>query len=224
VRPLDDQAASATMFAENMHRADLDPIEEAKAYRSRMKRFGLDAAGIAEWANVPARRVLARLALLSLRDDVQHLVSVGQMPLAHAACMTGLDRNRQAFALRHLTEASRPPTVAEFRLVCGKLRAEQAQESLFDDALMQNPLPPAPGKVRPSAAFHTDPNLPPMRPGRKIGDVMLDYINDLKRSSNPHHQAAALVVGSVFSGLLGNGLCYPSASVTAKRSKRAREL
>jgi ParB family chromosome partitioning protein len=40
VRELDDESASAIMLAENTGRADLDPIEEANAYQSRIERFG----------------------------------------------------------------------------------------------------------------------------------------------------------------------------------------
>ena len=53
VRALDDSAAAAIMLAENMHRADLDPIEEASAYAGRMERFEATVAEVAEVANVP---------------------------------------------------------------------------------------------------------------------------------------------------------------------------
>ncbi|MGH9297910.1 MAG: ParB/RepB/Spo0J family partition protein, partial [Acidimicrobiales bacterium] len=75
IRELSDEEASAIMLAENTHRADLSPIEEARGYRSRMDRFELTAQQVAEWAHVTPERVKGRLELLELRDDAQHLVT-----------------------------------------------------------------------------------------------------------------------------------------------------
>lgn len=65
VRELSDETASAIMLLENIQRAELNPIEEARAYRKRMMQFGWNAAQTARAANVPEERVRMRLMLLS---------------------------------------------------------------------------------------------------------------------------------------------------------------
>jgi ParB/RepB/Spo0J family partition protein len=136
VRELDDGAAAAIMLVENVQRADLDPVEEGRAYRSRMVRFGQSVAEVAELASVPARRVRERVALLELVDEVAELVAVRQLPLWAAGLMTSLDVNRQRIALRAFQAA--PLSRDQFGAVCSRLQAEQDQEVMFDpDSFLQ---------------------------------------------------------------------------------------
>jgi ParB/RepB/Spo0J family partition protein len=67
VRPMSDQAADAIMLAENLHRKDLNPLDEAKAYRKRMEKHGWSVAEVAAAAHVSAERVRNRLLLLAMR-------------------------------------------------------------------------------------------------------------------------------------------------------------
>ena len=52
VREMDDETASGVMLLENVQRAELNPIEEARAYARRMARFGWDVDRVAAAANV----------------------------------------------------------------------------------------------------------------------------------------------------------------------------
>ncbi len=132
VRDMDDATASAIMLAENVQRADLDPLEEARAYRSRMDRFGYSVADLAREANVPSERIRKRLSLLSLTDDVARLVSRRLLPLSFAYCLTPLDSNRQLLAIR--AYQSSPLTLEQFRALTSRLYGEQQQDSMFDTA------------------------------------------------------------------------------------------
>lgn len=132
VRDLDDEAAAAVMLVENVQRADLDPIEEARAYSVRMQRFGQSAGEVAAMASVPVSRVRSRLPLLRLSASVAHWVSTRQMPLGFAALMVDLDPNRQQLALQAFQDA--PMSVATFGALCSRLQAEQDADPLFDPA------------------------------------------------------------------------------------------
>jgi len=130
VREMDDATASAIMLAENVQRADLDPMEEARAYQSRIDRFGYSVAELARVANVSAERVRKRLSLLALDDSIAHLVSRRLLPLAYAYCLTTLDSNRQRVAIRAYNSA--PLTLEQFRALTSRLYSEQQQETMFD--------------------------------------------------------------------------------------------
>lgn len=132
VRDMDDSTASAIMLAENVQRADLDPLEEARAYHSRIERFGYSIAELARVANVPIDRVRRRLSLLALEDSIAHLVSRKLLPLSFAYCLTALDANRQVLAIR--AYQSSPMTLDQFRALTSRLYAEQQQDSIFDPA------------------------------------------------------------------------------------------
>ena len=78
MRELDDEAAAAIMLAENIGRADLNPMEEACTYHSRMERFGWDDNRVAEVAGVSVDLVKRRLSLLRLVPEAQKLVASGK--------------------------------------------------------------------------------------------------------------------------------------------------
>lgn len=131
VRELNDEEASAIMLVENTGRADLNPIEEANAYQERVTRFGWTPEVIAEKAGKSIQTVKSRLALLSLRWDVQELVKMGDLPIGHANLMVALDHNRQGIALR-IMETGGNPSIRIFRGIVARLSEEQDQDSLFD--------------------------------------------------------------------------------------------
>lgn len=140
VRPLDDRTCSRIMLIENLQRADIDPIDEAKAYQSRIDEFGLTVAEMAEWAKVSTAKIRNRLGLLKLMPEVQHLIRFGNMPLVYATPMAPLNKNFQLIAFRYFTGGKRP-LIAEFRALCSGLLEKQNQISMFDlDEFMTKPI------------------------------------------------------------------------------------
>ena len=132
VRDLDDEQADAIMLTENVHRVDLNPVDEGHAYQKRMDRHGWTVAKIAREANVSEGRVKNRLSLLHLRPDVQKLVGDGHLSLGFAEEMSVLDNNRQLIALRWLNQQKSIPSRRVFAAMVGKLYEEQCTESMFD--------------------------------------------------------------------------------------------
>lgn len=130
VEDVDDLTAAARMLAENVHRVDLNPMEEARAYQQRQQQFGLTAAEVAEHFGVRPARVRDRLALLELCDDARDLIERGQLGAGNAALMVGLDGNRQRLALQALARENLDWWA--LKELCGRLRAEQDQEAMFD--------------------------------------------------------------------------------------------
>lgn len=161
VTPMDDERAAAVMLVENTGRKDLDPIDEARAYARRRDEFNWDEKTIAERAGVGIQTVRNRLALLTLRADLQDIVKTGVLPIGYALVIAqaGLDNNRQMIALQNLN-SNPAPSVTWLRSRCSELGAVQAQGDMFDNALFQahefkgvtrkaefdQKLPPVPGK------------------------------------------------------------------------------
>jgi len=174
IRELDDEATSAIMLAENIARADLDPIDEARAYQSRMDAFSWSVKDIAEKAGVSTVRVQFRLKLLSLRPDLQDLVRNGDLQLGYAQILSdaSLDTNRQLIALGRLRD-NPSPTPTWFRRVVNELLGQQAQEALFDDGLFTIQL------VETKAEFieppHPSTTTPPTR-GKSPKDILINQI------------------------------------------------
>lgn len=211
VRDLTDEQASTIMLLENVHRVDIDPVDEARAYQSRIDRFGWTPAQVARKANVSARRVSARLGLLRLVDDIARLVQQGIIGIQYAEEMCDLDVNRQRIAFRYLN-SSEKPLLREFRAVCAKLRAEQAQECLFDlESFFVQTI--ATHEAERSSwqkqVFPVDPTVPPMQRAGSIGLSFETYIHQLMTSGDERLIALAGIVGSIYQSLLQTGMAYP---------------
>lgn len=207
VREMSDEMAADIMFCENIHRVDLNPMDEARAYSKRMQQFGWTTAEVADRAKVSAQRVRNRLTLLELIEDVQLLVKSGQLALGYAEAMTDLDHNRQVIALRYFSEAKRP-SLAEFKRLCGELLAEQAQDCLFDvDGFMQASNEQAAQDDQPrTGRFPTSASLPRFAGAVSVGVALERYIALLVQDG---HTDAAEVVGTVYDGMLRTNLAKP---------------
>lgn len=133
VRNVTEQEASAGMLSENMARSNLDPIDEAHAYQSRIDAYGWSVEELARIAGVSTTRVLFRLKLLRLRNDLQSLVRSGNLPIGYAQILADveLDANHQAIAVDRLRDNA-TPTPVWFRRECAVLLTQQAQASMFD--------------------------------------------------------------------------------------------
>lgn len=67
------------MLAENLQRADLTPIQEARAYRALLD-AGCRQTDVARRVGVPTARVQNRLTLLKLDPQVQRMFETGELP------------------------------------------------------------------------------------------------------------------------------------------------
>src|SRR6478609_1842160 len=80
----DADAASLTLaVAENVIRADLTPLEEARAYRRLVEEHG-DTAKVAKLVGKSERLVSERIDLLRLPDQTQELLAARKLPLTCA--------------------------------------------------------------------------------------------------------------------------------------------
>lgn len=64
---------------ENLHRHDMNPIEEAKAFQALMEQHGLPQVEIAHRLNRSQPYITTRLALLKLDLDIQTLIATGKL-------------------------------------------------------------------------------------------------------------------------------------------------
>lgn len=82
------------MLVENGQRADLDPIEEARALK-RLKDMGMSPADIGRRVGRHQTWVKGRLELLMLPPDEQEAVRAGHYTLSHATSLVRAERAQQ---------------------------------------------------------------------------------------------------------------------------------
>lgn len=77
-------------LVENIQRDDLNPIDEAKAYRRLADEFTLTQDAIASAVGKDRATVANTLRLLKLPGDVQQLVASGELSMGHARALLAL--------------------------------------------------------------------------------------------------------------------------------------
>lgn len=87
IRKLSDQEIMELSLIENIQREDLNPIEEARAYRQLIDQFGLRQEDIAERLSKSRSAVTNSMRLLKLDSAVQELVASGQITTGHARAL-----------------------------------------------------------------------------------------------------------------------------------------
>ena len=82
-------------LVENLQRADLDPIEEARAYEGLIDLHGYTQADLALRVGKERSTIANAMRLLKLPSKVQDLVIGGQLGMGHARALLGLERPAQ---------------------------------------------------------------------------------------------------------------------------------
>ncbi len=91
VREASPAKAFEMALVENVQRADLNPIEEAEAYRRLSDELGYTQEQVAERVGKDRTTVTNALRLLKLPVAVRKLVSDGDLSMGHARALLGLE-------------------------------------------------------------------------------------------------------------------------------------
>ena len=96
----DDLTAASMTTTENINREDLNPIEEARSYRTLQDQFGLTQQEVSEKVGRGRATVANSMRLLELPDEVQQLLSAALISVGHAKLILSLDdeKDRILFA------------------------------------------------------------------------------------------------------------------------------
>ena len=100
VRQLADRDQLEVALVENVQRSDLDPIDEATAYRQLIDEFGLTQERVAERVGKARATVANTLRLLDLHPDVQAAIGDGRLTEGHGRALGGLPVEGQGHVLR----------------------------------------------------------------------------------------------------------------------------
>ncbi len=91
VKEADPEERLALALVENIQRADLNPLEEAQAYRELMDTFGLTQAEVARRVGRSRSAVANLVRLLNLPREIIEALHGGTISEGHARAIFGLD-------------------------------------------------------------------------------------------------------------------------------------
>jgi ParB family chromosome partitioning protein len=90
VRDFDDQTMLVLALVENLQRANLNAIEEARGYKRLLEEFKLTQQQVADVVGKDRTTVTNLLRVLSLPDAIQRMVEDGELTTGHARALLAL--------------------------------------------------------------------------------------------------------------------------------------
>ena len=99
IRKSSDQESTILSLIENIQRSNLNPVEEAKAYRQLIDELGVTQEAVAERVGRDRASVANVCRILSLPTEVQGMVASGRLTLGHAKVILGIKKSEDRLTL-----------------------------------------------------------------------------------------------------------------------------
>lgn len=142
VRSVDDTTSLEQALVENLHRQDLNPLEEGAAYQGLIEDFSMSHEDVARRVGKSRSAISNTLRLFQLPPTIQKLVAQGQLSAGHARALLGTPD-------RVFQEALARRSVAEQLSV---REVEEAVRARSGNAATDDPPPNGAGKTTGSGA------------------------------------------------------------------------
>ena len=124
----DDKKAMELALIENLQRADLTPIEEARGYQQLIGEYGLTQEQVADRVSKSRPAVANAMRLLSLPDELLSMVESGKLTAGHARALLSIKDERQQLAVAQKV-VNLQLSVRQTEAMCKKLlKAAKAPE------------------------------------------------------------------------------------------------
>ena len=91
IRDLDDKETLEIALIENIQRADLNPLEEARAYRQLMEQYEYTQQALADSIGKSRSHIANTMRLLNLPDATQKQIEGGELTAGHARALIATD-------------------------------------------------------------------------------------------------------------------------------------
>ena len=125
VRTTDDMSSMEQALVENLHRADLTPLEEAAAYHQLIEDFGFTHEQVAERVGKSRSAISNALRLMALPTEIQQYLGDGRLTARHARSLLSIDDAETQ--LRYAREAvSNELTVRELEALISGQSSQQS--------------------------------------------------------------------------------------------------
>jgi ParB family transcriptional regulator, chromosome partitioning protein len=186
VRQASDRDVLELSLIENLQREDLNPIEEAHAYRRLAEEFSLRQEDIAQRVGKSRSVVANSLRLLDLNSQVQAYLTQGRLSVGHAKVLLALQNQDEQLVAAELTIRQAATVRMTERLVAAQLARQGlgksgkagGRPSEANSAIVQNAVSDLEGRLRDRLATHVT-----IHHSEKKGRIEIQYYgnDDLDR-------------------------------------------
>jgi ParB family chromosome partitioning protein len=184
VRQASDRDVLELALIENLQREDLNPIEEAQAYRRLAEEYSLRQEDIAQRVGKSRSVVANSLRLLDLHSQVQAYLAQGRLSVGHAKVLLAFQNQDEQLVAAEITIRQAATVRMTERLVASQLARQGrsgkpgARSSLGNSAMVQNAVTDLERRLRERLATHVT-----IQHGEKKGRIEIEYYghDDLDR-------------------------------------------
>ncbi len=139
VRPASDEQTMEMTIVENLQRADLNPMEQARAYHRLSQDFKLTQEQMAHRTGKERASVANFLRLLRLPEPVQHSVEAGELSFGHARTLLALETPEAILAAAQRVRALSMSVRQTESYIQGLLHPEEKQAKADKQPPPQDP-------------------------------------------------------------------------------------
>ena len=176
IRSTSDEHMLRDALLENLHRAQLNPLEEASAYQQLLADFGITQEQLAERIGRSRPQISNTIRLLRLPEQVQARVAAGVLTAGHARAILSLDGDGEQ--MQRLAD----------KIVNEGLSVRAAEAAAAEEPKRKTPKPRAGGvqsqlgEIAERLGDRFDTRVA-VKLGAKKGQIVIDFatIADLKR-------------------------------------------
>lgn len=131
VKDIDDETMAIDAIIENLTRADIKPVEEARAFKNLIDQ-GWDTAKLANRLGVLEYRVIEKLSLLNLDESIQSLINSGNLATTSGVELAKLPKSEQ-ITIAQKINAGTLRTITEIRAAVQAVLDIINQRDIFQD-------------------------------------------------------------------------------------------
>lgn len=170
IREYTEKEISVISLIENTQRTDLNPIEEAKAYKSLIEEYNLKQDELAEEVSKSRTAITNSMRLLKLADNVQEMVIEDMISAGHARALLAVEDPDEQYELaqRVMDEKLSVRDIEKIVKAKNKPKIEkkknEKQEALYHDI-----------EEKLKASIGTKVTIVPK--GDKMGRIEIDFYN-----------------------------------------------
>jgi ParB family transcriptional regulator, chromosome partitioning protein len=99
VRNASEEQMIEWALIENIHRADLNPLERANAYKNYVTNFSLSQQEASQRLGEDRSTIANYMRLLELPEEIKQMLSENQLSMGHARALLGLESQQQKLQL-----------------------------------------------------------------------------------------------------------------------------